>query len=152
MTPEEKPTMLNPKDLIGTNKVPLSLMPATAIAVTSVAMLDGALKYGRDNYRAIGVRASIYVDAAQRHLLAWMEGEDVTSDSHVHHLGHAIACLAILIDAEAAGMLHDDRKIAGGYSALLARLTPLVAELRAQHADKAPHHYTIADTAPEAQS
>lgn len=142
-TATTKPT--NPKDLIGTNKVPLSLFPATAVATGSVAMLDGALKYGRDNYRAIGVRASIYVDACMRHLVAWMEGEDNTTDSKVPHLGHALACIAIIIDAQAAGLLQDDRKIQGGYQQLLDELTPMVAALREQHADKSPKHYTIAD-------
>src|SRR5262245_34849479 len=67
----------NPKDIIGSNKVPVSLFPSTAIALGSITMLNGLCKYGRDNFRAVGVRASIYVDAAMRHLQAWNEGEEV---------------------------------------------------------------------------
>ncbi len=138
-----KPT--NPKDAIGSNKLPLHLWPETATALGSLALLDGALKYGRSNFRAIGVRASIYYDAARRHLNAWFEGEDTDPDSGLPHLSHALACLAILVDAEAAGKLNDDRMAPGGYRALIDGLTPHVERLKQLHQDKAPKHYTIAD-------
>lgn len=150
MMTETKPT--NPKDAIGSDKLPLHLWPKTASVVGSLALLDGASKYGRSNFRAIGVRASIYVDAAERHLTAWFEGEDVDPDSGLPHLGHALACLAILVDAEACGKLNDDRMISGGYRALVERHTPDVARIKAHHADKAPHHYTIADNSPAADN
>lgn len=138
-----KPT--NPKDAIGSDKLPLHLWPETATAMGCLGLLDGALKYGRANFRAIGVRATIYVDAAKRHLNAWLEGEDADRDSGLPHLAHALACLAILVDAQAAGKLTDDRQIAGGYRALVERLTPHVARLKAHHAGKNPRHYTIRD-------
>jgi hypothetical protein len=141
-----KPT--NPKDAIGSGKLPLHLWPVTATVHGALALLDGAGKYGRTNYRAIGVRASIYFDAAVRHLNAWFEGEDCAPDSGVHHLGHALACIAVILDAEAAEKLTDDRMYPGGYARLVQRLTPLVNEIRARHAGKAPRHYTIADAAP----
>jgi len=42
----------------------------------------------------------------------------------VHHLGHALACLAILLDAQEAGMLGDDRPLqnAGEFCRVLKRL------------------------------
>lgn len=138
-----KPT--NPKDFIGSTKMPYHLWPNTATMLGTLALLDGAAKYGRSNWRHAGVRASIYYDAARRHLDAWFEGEDKTTDSGVDHLGHALACIAIIIDAQAAGKLNDDRMIAGGYHKLLAELTPMVAALKEQHADKSPHHFTIQD-------
>lgn len=138
-----KPT--NPKDAIGSNKLPLHLWPTTATALGCIAMLDGALKYGRSNFRAIGVRATIYVDAAKRHLDAWLEGEECARDNNVPHLGHALACIGIIADAQAAGKLNDDRMVAGGYHQLVETLTPMVAHLRELHAGKTPKHYTIAD-------
>jgi hypothetical protein len=141
--PVDKPT--NPKDAIGSGKLPLHLWPTTATALGSLGLLDGMLKYGRSNYRAIGVRASIYYDAASRHLNAWFEGEECDPDSGLPHLAHALACLAIIVDAEAAGKLNDDRMAPGGYRTLLNRLTPHVARLKELHAGKAPRHYTIAD-------
>jgi Domain of unknown function (DUF5664) len=140
-----KPT--NPKDLIGSDKLPLHLWPETATILGSLGLLDGALKYGRSNYRAVGIRASIYFDATRRHLNAWFEGEEPDPDSGLPHLAHALACLAILVDAEATGKLNDDRMIKGGYRKLLEEMTPHVKRLKAKHADKAPKHYTIADDA-----
>jgi hypothetical protein len=143
---DTKPT--NPKDAIGTNKLPLHLWPTTATALGCVAFAEGMLKYGRTNWREAGVRASIYVDAAKRHLDAWFEGEEVAPDSGVPHLANALACIAIIVDAKAAGKLHDDRAYNGsGYRALVEQLTPIVAQLREQHAGKTPRHYTIADGA-----
>jgi hypothetical protein len=141
--PELKPT--NPKDAIGSSKLPLHLWPETASALGCLGLLDGALKYGRSNFREIGVRASIYVDAAKRHINKWFEGQENDPDSGLPHLSHALACLAILVDAEAAGKLNDDRMVKGGYLELVDRLTPHVARLKALHADKYPKHYTIAD-------
>lgn len=144
MTNQTKPT--NPKDLIGSGKLPLHLWPETATALGCLGLLDGMLKYGRSNFRAIGVRASIYYDAARRHMNAWFEGEEFDPDSGLPHLAHALACLAILADAQAAGKLNDDRMVAGGYRKLVTELTPHVARLKALHADKSPKHYTIADS------
>jgi len=141
-----KPT--NPKDAIGTNKLPLHLWPTTATALGCVAFAEGMLKYGRTNWREAGVRASIYVDAAKRHLDAWFEGEEVAPDSGVPHLANALACIAIIVDAKAAGKLHDDRAYNGvGYRALVEQLTPIIAQLRERHAGNYPRHYTIADSA-----
>lgn len=137
----EKPT--NPKDAIATNKLPLHLWPETASAYGAMGFLDGALKYGRTNWRHAGVRASIYYDAARRHLNAWFEGEDTDPQSGVPHLGHALACIAILVDAKEAGKLNDDRAYPGGYAGLPQRFESLVASLRERHADKNPQHYTI---------
>lgn len=151
-----KPT--NPKDAIGSNKLPLHLWPETATAMGCLGLLDGALKYGRGNFRAIGVRSSIYVDAAKRHINKWFEGEDCDHEidpttgedigSGLPHLAHALACLAILVDAQAAGKLNDDRQYPGGYAKLIGELTPHVDRLKKLRAEKNPKHYTIEDLKP----
>ncbi|MHC4332187.1 MAG: dATP/dGTP diphosphohydrolase domain-containing protein [Planctomycetota bacterium] len=107
--PESKADSVNPKDLIGNTKVSITKLPSVAIIHGAHAMMDGAGKYGAYNWRAKDVVASIYVDAAYRHLMAWFEGEEIADDSKVHHLGHAIACCAILLDAGESGNLIDDR-------------------------------------------
>lgn len=135
----------NPKDGIGATKLPLHLWPATATNLGCLALLHGALKYGRSNFRHVGVRASIYRDAAQRHIDAWFEGEDADPESGLCHLSHALACLAIVVDARAAGKLHDDRMTPGGYRAQVEALTPHVARLTAEYGGRNPKHYTIAD-------
>src|SRR6185312_1758194 len=137
----------NPKDAIGSDKLPLHLWPATATAMGCIGFLNGMLKYGRANFRAIGIRASIYYDAAKRHLDAWFEGEECDPDDGVPHLAAALACIGIVVDAIAADKLNDDRNVRGGYRKLVGQLTPHVARLKLLHASKDPHHYTIADNA-----
>jgi hypothetical protein len=137
----------NPKDMIGSNKLPLHLWPNTATAMGCLGFLNGMLKYGRSNFRIHGIRASIYYDAAKRHLDAWFEGEECDPDDGVPHLAAALACIAIIVDAQAAGKLNDDRSVEGGYRALVDRLTPHVPRLKALHEDKDPYHFTIADSA-----
>jgi hypothetical protein len=146
---EPKPT--NPKDAIGSDKLPLHLWPATASILGCLGLLDGACKYGRSNFRAIGVRASIYVDAAKRHIDAWMEGEDDDLDSGVHHLGHALASLAILVEAIAKGNLTDDRNYPTEHRAWVERYTPMVKKIKARYAGRTVKHYTIQDQPEPAQ-
>jgi hypothetical protein len=62
-----------------------------------------------------------YIGALRRHLAAWVDGEQLAEDSGKPHLGHALACLAILVDAQAAGTLIDNRPAAGGATMLLER-------------------------------
>ena len=138
---EQKPT--NPKDMIGSDKLPMHLWPTTATALGCLGFLDGALKYGRANFRAVGVRSSIYYDALRRHLDAWWEGEDIDPDSGLDHFAHILACAAIIVEARAAGNLNDDRAFPTGYRAMVASLTPHVARLKQKHADKSPKHYTL---------
>ena len=138
---------LNPKDAIANGKIPMHLWPATATAMGAIGLLDGMNKYGRLNWREAGVRASVYVSACQRHLDAWFEGENNASDSGIPHLAHALACLAILVDADAAGKLTDDRQYPGGYRKLMDELTPLVAMVNEKYADKEePKHYDKSTT------
>jgi mutator protein MutT len=135
----------NPKDSVAGNKLPLHLWPPTATALGCVAMFEGMAKYGRNNWRPAGALASVYVGAGLRHLLAWYEGEDNAPDSGLPHLGHALACLAILVDAQANGNLVDDRQYPGGYAKLAKELTPHIERLKKLYADRAPKHFTIAD-------
>ena len=99
----------NPKDSVGIKKVPYSTVPAEVTAEVGLAMLEGALKYGRHNYRSIGVRASVYYDAALRHLNAWWEGQDTDPDSGLPHLVKCLACLYVIRDSQVIGNWVDDR-------------------------------------------
>src|SRR5581483_9154980 len=129
---KSKAAAANPKDLRGSRKVSLTKFPAIATLHASHAMMNGAVKYGPYNWRETAVTASIYVDACMRHLHAWFEGEECADDSDVHHLGHAIACLGILLDAQETGNLIDDRPIDRQsitvFSRVLSRLNRQVSE------------------------
>jgi hypothetical protein len=100
----------NPKDSVGVKKAYLSTVPMPMILEIGVAMLEGALKYGRHNYLIAGVRASVYYDAIMaRHMPAWWEGEDTDEESGLSHLTKAAACLVVLRSAQIYGKLIDDR-------------------------------------------
>jgi len=114
---------MNPKDLLGLKKVPLSLVPPASLIYQALAMKDGAAKYSPYNWRENKVVALIYIDACLRHLQSWVDGEEVASDSGVPHLGHALACLGIIVDAKETGNLVDNRPKPGVAAALLERYT-----------------------------
>ncbi len=134
----------NPKDAIGISKAPMSTVSAAVLMEVGVAMLEGASKYGRHNYRAAGVRASVYYDALMRHAMAWWEGEDLDPDSGMSHITKAIATLVVLRDAMIQDKFTDDRPPRS--APFLPGLNDKAAALLAKHADKNPHHYTIADS------
>lgn len=99
----------NPKDGVGSRKVSLSNVPLPPLLELALAMQEGAIKYGRHNYRTAGVRESVYFDACVRHLFAWWEGENLDPDSNLPHITKAMACLVVLRDAQISGNSTDDR-------------------------------------------
>lgn len=133
----------NPKDIVGVRKAPMSTVSGPVLAEIGVGMLEGAAKYGRHNYRIVGVRSSVYYDATMRHLLSWWEGEDIDPESGMPHVAKAITSLVVLRDAQIQGTVTDDRPPSSAefYSALNNR----AGEIIDRHADKSPRHYTIAD-------
>ncbi len=122
----------NPKDLMGSSKLPmLSVVPMSGLAHAAAAMrygayealrVDGSKGYGPFNWRSVKVLASIYVDAAMRHITKWWDGEDLDKDSLVNALGHAIASLMILLDAIENDCLVDDRPPKGNLPQILDRM------------------------------
>lgn len=101
----------NPKDVIGMKKAPISTLSCAVLFEMGLGMLEGARKYGRHNYRAAGVSATVYYDAAMRHLMDWWEGEDIDSDSGLNHVTKALTCLATLRDSMLMGNWIDDRPL-----------------------------------------
>jgi hypothetical protein len=122
MNENSKPS--NPKDAVGIRKAPMSTLPAPVLFEIGLAMMEGARKYGRHNYRAVGVRASVYYDAFMRHVTAWWEGEDIDPDSGLPHLSKAGACLVVLRDSMRRGNCTDDRppKVEAGWLKELNKL------------------------------
>jgi hypothetical protein len=103
----------NPKTAIGAKKVPLHLVPPSAKHHLALALSDGAKKYGPYNWREHQISVSVYYDAAQRHWDAFWDGEDLAADSGIHHVAHAMACCALVLDALTLGKLNDDRPSQG---------------------------------------
>lgn len=142
----------NPKTLVGATKVPLHLVPPSATHYLALALEDGGKKYGPYNWRDIPISVSTYKAAAMRHLDAFWDGEELASDSKVHHLAHAMACMALMLDAMTVGTLVDDRPTKGAAAQLQAAYTtkekplaiPAIPErdLSPDRARPSPHHTT----------
>jgi hypothetical protein len=143
---ELKPT--NPKDAVGATKLPLNLVPSTVLAYLSVAFYEGATKYGAYNWRAIGVRNSIYIAAALRHIAKYWNGEECDPKTKVPHLASAAACMAIILDAKTVGKLTDDRPPVAELDKLAQELEPVLRNLEELHKGLDPKHWTIGDDIP----
>lgn len=102
---------LNPKDLVGAKKAPLTLVPPSAIIAIAEAMGNGAVKYGPFNWRDQPIQVRTYVEAALRHLYAYLDGQWAAEDTGISHLAHAMAGLAILYDATSLGAIDDNRSM-----------------------------------------
>lgn len=120
-TPDPTPVpMVNPKTGAGALKAPLQFVPPSAEYFMAQAFAEGVEKYGPFNWRESKVPTLTYIAAAKRHLAAYFDGEDIDPTSDVPHLAHAMASLAIILDAGACGTLVDDRP-SPGQSAQLMR-------------------------------
>lgn len=143
----------NPKDSVAVRKMPLWLCSPIAKAHWCVAQLAGLIKYGAWNWRIAGVRTSVYISAMHRHLDAYSSGETYDPTDRTRHLGNIMACCAILMEAEAAGKLIDDRgPMVVPMRDTYDELAGTVDHLMEQYADylpgqpKCPKHYTVEDT------
>ncbi len=118
----------NPKDAIAHTKPPLELIPPAAVYWLAMALRNGALKYGRWNWREAGARSDVYIGAMLRHVFAWASGEDLDPESRLPHLAHVLANAAIVLDADLHDKLIDNRHTVGE-SAPEAALRAHLAEL-----------------------
>lgn len=134
----------NPKEAFGDAKVPLGLVPESAIIEMAMGMLEGTLKYGGHNYRVKGVKASTYNDAMERHRMKWWNGQDRDPITKVRELASIMCCCAILIDAEICGVLTDNRPPRAPVGAQLDENMKLVAHLKDLFKDHNPIQYTQA--------
>jgi hypothetical protein len=135
----------NPKDAIASDKAPLHLVPASFVAYTAVALAEGQFKYGAWNWRASGIRKSVYFSALLRHVWKWWNGEECDPKTGVPHLANAAACLAVLIDGTTQGNAVDDRPpVQPALPELVDHRVPtFIAKLRGIFGHMKPKHYTI---------
>ena len=75
-------------------KQPISFIPSEYIEGTAAVFGFGAKKYAAHNYRQ-GIAHSRLVDAALRHLLAILRGEQLDPESGLPHIYHASCSLAM---------------------------------------------------------
>lgn len=104
---------MNPKDLVGAKKAPLEGVPVAGAIFAAPAHAIGHAKYGPFNWRDQPVQVMSYIGAIQRHLAAYVDGQDYAEDTKVHHLAHALAGLNIIADSMGLGTLIDNRPLPG---------------------------------------
>jgi hypothetical protein len=143
----------NPKDSVGCTKPPLHCIPMPVLFEVGMGMYEGGWKYREANWRVIGVRASIYFDAALRHLTAWWDGEDIDPASKIHHISKVMSCLAVLRDCQlqaenGSGVDYKDDRPPKSHvpmSKLEDQFKAMLSRLQAEHGDRKPP-YTEADS------
>lgn len=89
-------------------KAPMSLLSRTALEEVAQVMAFGAKKYAAHNWRQ-GFAWSRTLDAASRHLYAFIDGEDKDPESGLSHLAHAMCCLMFTLEFEKTHPELDDR-------------------------------------------
>ena len=75
------------------------LIPPLAEEELAKVLTFGAEKYAPDNWRKVD-DLSRYIDAAMRHISAYRKGDSVHDESGLHHLAHAMCCLAFIVELE----------------------------------------------------
>lgn len=73
------------------------LLPVEATVEAIKAMEFGASKYGAHQWKTVDMPKEAFLDALERHLIAYKQGEKNAQDSGVSHLGHIIANCGILL-------------------------------------------------------
>lgn len=80
-------------------KLELSLVNPELVKAVAEVRMYGTEKYGdSENWRKVEPKR--YVDALYRHLLAYIEGNEVDEESGLSHLAHMACNLSFLLDKE----------------------------------------------------
>lgn len=94
-----------------TEKAEIHLVPTTSIIEAAKVFKFGAKKYGVNNWRKDihDYKYSRHYNSIQRHLLAFISGEDIDPESNLPHLSHALTQMMILIQTTVDSPECDDR-------------------------------------------
>lgn len=93
-------------------KPALAYIPKAALYAEGEAFAYGAKKYEAWNYKN-GLAVTRTLSAALRHIVQFLEGEDLDQESGVNHLGCARANLAMALDSLVNHPEFDDRHKGG---------------------------------------
>jgi Domain of unknown function (DUF5664) len=89
-------------------KAPLSLVPVDALIEIAQVFRFGAQKYAAFNWTGGFAHRRLY-DAALRHIMSSVAGEDFDEESGRDHLAHAGCCILMLLAHRIRGLGSDDR-------------------------------------------
>ena len=79
------------------------LLPWKALKVVVDVLTFGASKYMPSGWMYVKNADERYIDAALRHLTAYMSGEKTDSETGLNHLAHAVCCLLFLLHFDETG-------------------------------------------------
>lgn len=90
-------------------KPPLANIPLSGLNEVAMVQEYGHRKYGDFyNYKK-GMEISRNLSCAMRHIMAYMDGEDMDKESGRNHLGHAACRLFFVLENLKDGTAIDDR-------------------------------------------
>ena len=84
-------------------KLRYDLLPPEAIKAIVRVLTYGATKYAPRNWEK-GIAYSRLLAASRRHEAAWEMGEDIDTETGIHHLAHKACCDIMLLSQELWGM------------------------------------------------
>lgn len=88
-------------------KAEIHQVPTSNIFAIAKTLQYGAQKYAKGNFRKGMAWTTVY-DCAMRHMMKWLDGEQVDEESGLPHLYHAITNIGFLIEyAETCPELDD---------------------------------------------
>lgn len=79
------------------NKLEIHQVPTSLINAVAKVLMFGAQKYEKNNWRK-GMNWTIPYDCLQRHMMKWLEGDELDEESGLPHLYHAACNIAMLIE------------------------------------------------------
>lgn len=117
-----EPPIVDPKQGFADKKLGVQWVPPALIISAARAFTEGRMKYGPFKWREARSEAMTYVGAIMRHLLAYIDGEDIDPESPTgkRHLDGIVASLGILLDVTDMGLLVDNRPKKGPAPKLLS--------------------------------
>ena len=98
--PNPRPLPIAPPS-IATNtwKARIDLVPPVAVYSMAEALTYGADKHGENNWRENRIDIVKRTGSALRHIMKFLAGRDTDEESGVHHLGCAMASLAVVLES-----------------------------------------------------
>ncbi len=81
-------------------KARMGLLPPHALESVAEVLTFGAKKYQPNNWKYVENAHARYIDAAMRHINAYVKGEVEDPESGLPHMSHAICCLMFIADLD----------------------------------------------------
>lgn len=111
-------------------KIQLELLSTKWLLGVGRVLTFGAKKYASHNWRK-GIQQSRLLGASLRHILAYLDGEDLDQESGLSHLFHASCCLMFAAELKETRPDLDDRY---GVNQAVADPSELMAESPSEYA------------------